>query len=297
MTKKVLGKGLTSLVPDTYIDEIRRESQAFQSVEILPGVQEVEIDLLQAGGEQPRKFFADNSLAELAASIKEKGILQPLIVHKISDDRYEIICGERRFRAAKLAELKTVPVVIKDLVGNDALEAALIENIQREDLNPIEEAKAYEKLQNEGNYTHDQIAKKVGKDRATVSNAIRILKLPIDILDLVVGRKLSGGHARALLGIPHEQQQRFMAQKIASENLSVRQTEKLVQQGAFKKRKAKEARRLDAEIVNLETLIQQKLGTKVRVFSGKKNNGRLEITYNSLAELDRILEKMGVYRD
>jgi len=298
--KKGLGKGLSALVPDTYHTHQRPQSSAIAVVDAPPqagpAVRELDIALITPNKEQPRQHFAESAIEELAASIREKGIIQPLIVSQRGDSQYEIVCGERRYRAACKADLKKVPVVIKDVDEAELLELAIIENVQREDLNPIEEARAYQKLQEERGYTHEQIAQKVGKDRVTISNALRLLKLPFDVLDLVIQKKLSEGHARAILGIPHEEQQRYMAQKVIADALSVRQTEKLIQQKAFKKRPAKAARRLDNDIIQLEDMLQKKLGTKVRVMAGKNNKGRLEIQYKSLDELDRLLDLIGVYR-
>ncbi|MFC1809324.1 ParB/RepB/Spo0J family partition protein [Candidatus Omnitrophota bacterium] len=292
--KKVLGKGLSALVPDTYLNTIGEP--AIETKVDSHSVTELPLAIIHPNPSQPRHHFSETALEELAQSIRENGIIQPIIVSKIQEDKYEIVCGERRYRAAQKAGLAKLPAIVKDIVGQNTLEIALIENIQREDLNPIEEAQAYLKLQEQGAYTQEEIAKKVGKDRTTIANALRLLKLPIDILGMVIGKKISEGHARALLAIPGEDLQRNMACRIIADSLSVRQTEQLIQKKAYKKRKAKEARRLDADIINLENVIQQKLGAPVRIFAGKKNSGRLEIKYKSLDELDRILENLGVYR-
>jgi ParB family transcriptional regulator, chromosome partitioning protein len=292
--KKVLGKGLSALVPETYLREntIDEHKSGIGN----RGVMQIPLTAIYPSSSQPRQHFSESTLEELAQSIRENGVIQPIIVSTSDAGHYEIVCGERRYRAAQKAGLSDIPVIVKDVAGKNTLEIALIENIQREDLNPIEESQAYLKLQEQGGYTQEQIAQKVGKDRATIANALRLLKLPIDLLDMVIAKKLSEGHARALLAIPSEELQRNMAHRIIAENLSVRQTEQLIQKKAYKKRKAKEARHLDAEILNLENLLQQKLGARVKIVAGKKNKGRLEIRYGSLDELDRILDLMNVYR-
>lgn len=292
--KKALGRGLSALVPDTYMGLKNDGAVAVQ--ELHKGVTELPIDAIHANAGQPRQYFSDNALGELAQSIQENGIVQPIIVKSLLDGSYEIICGERRYRAACKLGLKKIPVVVRDVAEKNILELALIENIQREDLSPVEEAQAYLRLSEENGYTHEEIAQKVGKDRATISNGIRLLKLPVDILDLIVGKKISGGHARALLGISIEEDQRYVASKIIQESLSVRQTEKLVQQKLYKKRHAKVVRVANSEIMDLENLIQAKLGSRVRIVSHNNKKGKLEITYTSLDELDRVLERIGVYR-
>lgn len=292
--KKALGRGLSALVPETYLKDTVLEGG--RHLDQIHGMMTLPLGLIHRNPSQPRHNFAESALEELAQSIRENGVIQPIIVSRTAEDRYEIVCGERRFRAAQKAGLTEIPAIIKEVAGQDALEIALVENIQREDLNPIEEAQAYLKLQEQGGYTQEQIAQKVGRDRATIANSLRLLKLPVDILDLVIGKQLSEGHARALLAIPGEELQRNMAHRILSDNLSVRQTEQLIQKKAYKKRKAKEARRLDSEIIHLENLIQQKLGARVKIYAGKKNKGRLEIRYESLDQLDHILDMMNVYR-
>ncbi len=273
--KKALGKGLSALVPETYlkdniiVDEMKSELGNH-------GVMQLPLTVIYPSSSQPRQHFSEATLEELAQSIRENGVIQPIIVSQSGPDHYEIVCGERRYRAAQKAGLSAIPAIVKDVVGKNTLEIALIENIQREDLNPIEESQAYLRLQEQGGYTQEQIAQKVGKDRATISNALRLLKLPVDLLDMVIGKKLSEGHARALLAIPTEELQRNMAHRILAESLSVRQTEQLIQRKAYKKRKAKEARYLDAEILRLENLLQQRLGARVKIVTGKKNKGRLE---------------------
>ena len=291
MSKSALGKGLGVLVPDSYMQDKKEKTSSGE------GISKLRLDVIVPKKDQPRKHFKEAALKELAESIKEKGVLQPIVVKKLeSSDFYEIICGERRYRASKQAGLEEIPVVIVELDDQETLEVALIENIQREDLSPIEEAKAYSQLHEIYELTHDSIAKRVGKDRATVSNAIRLLKLPADILDLLLAKKISNGHARALLAIPTEEGQRFMASRVVKENLSVRQLEDDIQKKAYQKRSAKPARQVDPDIVNLEESIQQKLGVKVKLSAGKKNKGKLEIRYQSLDELDRILDLLGVYR-
>jgi ParB family chromosome partitioning protein len=228
-------------------------------------------------------------------SIREKGILQPLIV-KRSGDGFEIVCGERRYRAARELGLEKIPVVIRDVADGELLELALIENIQREDLNAIEEAKGYLRLLEERGLSQEEISKRVGKNRATVANSLRLLRLPADILNLIQEGRITSGHARAVLGLPTHDYQRKMARRIVEEELSVRQVEDIVARGNAGKRRAKRTRKLIPEILDLETRLAQKLGTQVRIYA-RGTQGRVEIKYFSLDDLDRILDLLQISRD
>lgn len=313
--KKALGRGLSALIPDSYKDQMvaeRKETSAGTVTLTVepeisvssrvadaktPAFQLIPIARIATNADQPRKNFNVETIEELANSIREKGVLQPIIVKKKPSGEFEIVCGERRFRAATLCGLTEVPAIIKDIAAEDFLEWALIENIQREDLNPIEEAEAYQRLVEERKISQEEVAKRVGKNRVTVTNTMRLLRLPQEVkLSLVEGR-LSAGHARALLGLLTPEHQRHMAKRIVEENLSVRQVEAIVNRSNAHKRKAKTARHLSAEIVDLETRLTHFLGTQAKIYPRKnQKEGRLEIQYFSLDDLDRVLQKIGLPR-
>ncbi len=242
---------------------------------------------------QPRKNFDDRKLDELAASIREKGIIQPLVVRRLAD-HYQIIAGERRWRAAQKAGLRDVPVVIQDVSEDWAYEVALIENIQREDLNPIEEAEAYQRLIEGFDLSQEEVAKRVGKDRSTVANSLRLLRLPEKIRDDVAGAKLSMGHARALLSLEADEDILEAADQVAAKKLSVRETEALVKKirafGRSPKAKKKES---DPELVHLAGELKRALGTQVKI-APKGKGGRIEITYYSADDLDRLMSVLGL---
>lgn len=300
--KKALGKGLSALIPDIYVKAKQADSAApavekkAETAAALGGLLEmVPIAKIQPNRDQPRKVFDPEAIEDLAASIKEKGILQPVVVKKMGADRYELICGERRLRAATLCGLDKIPAVVKDLAPADFLEWALIENIQRQDLNPIEEAEAYNKLAEDHMISQDEVAKRVGKKRTTVTNTVRLLRLPQDIRTWIAEGRITAGHARALLGLLTPEHQRQIAKRIVEENLSVRQVEALVSRSSAHKRHAKKARNLSPEIVDLEHRVARQLGAQVKLYP-KKNmkQGRIEIHYYSLDELDAVLERLGV---
>ena len=307
MMKKALGKGLSSLIPDTYIkNNPPKAPEAMQaqkpagasSVAVMPAMPQgfllIEISKITPNPDQPRQTFSPDSIQELADSIKEKGVLQPVIVTRKADG-YILICGERRLRAATLCGLEKIPAIIKDLAPQDFLEWGLIENIQREDLNPLEEAQAYQKIMEQGALSQDQVAKRVGKNRVTVANMIRLLRLPDSVREMLAAGQLSSGHARALLGLLTPEHQRHLAKRICEENLSVRQVEAIVGRSVAHRRGAKPARNLTPEIVDLESQLTRWFGTQVKIYPRKnKNQGRLEIQYFSLDDLDRILEKAGL---
>jgi ParB family chromosome partitioning protein len=275
MTRKAPGQGLSALLKD-------RESTAESDL------RELDIDLLQTNRFQPRQIFAESKLEELAQSIRVHGFVQPLIVRK-AGDRYEIVAGERRWRAAQRLGLARVPVLVKHVSDDKLLEVSLIENIQRENLNPIEEAKAYDRLAHEFGLTQEEVAQRTGKDRSTITNLLRLLKLPNEIQQMVLEDRLSMGHGRALLGLDGVAQQRNLAEKIMQHEWSVRQVEKLVASATAKKVVPGKPKRIDPNIKAAIEKLERSLGTRVRIVqSGKK--GRIEIEYYSQEELQRLYE-------
>lgn len=254
------------------------------------------IEDLKPHQRQPRKTFDDGKMAELIASIKEKGIIQPLVVRR-KDDHYQIIAGERRWRAAQKAGLESIPVVIQDVSEDWALEIALIENIQREDLNPLEEAGAYHHLMESFDLLQEEVAKRVGKDRSTIANALRLLRLPEKVKNDLHEKRLSMGHARALLALDNEEDIREASEEIIRKKLSVRETEKLVKKikSIFGPRSEKTdiVKQIDPNVLELENNLRQQLGTQVKVHT-KNKGGRIEISYHDQTELSRILELLGV---
>lgn len=259
----------------------------------------VDINKVEPNREQPRKHFDEDSLLELAESIKQFGVLQPLLVQD-KKDYYEIIAGERRWRAAKLSGLKEVPVIIKELTDQEAVEISLIENIQRENLDPIEEAHAFKRLLTEFNLKQDEVAERVSKSRTAVTNSMRLLKLNEKVQQMIVEEMITTGHARALLGIEDMELQYQTAQKIFDEKLSVRETEKLVKKMQQEKDKAKKGGaekegdpRMDAIYRDLEERMKTILGTKVSIQRKDDKKGKIEIEFYSPEELDRIMDLLG----
>lgn len=281
-----LGKGLDSLIADK-VGTSNEKTDAKNEVM-------VNINKVEPNKEQPRKNFDEDALLELSESIKQFGVLQPLLVVD-RKDYYEIIAGERRWRAAKMAGLKKVPVIIKDLTEQEIVEISLIENIQRENLNPIEEAIAYKRLLNEFNLKQDEVAERVSKSRTAVTNSMRLLKLCDKVQQMVIDDMISTGHARALLGITDEEKQYTLAQKIFDEKISVRDTEKLVkkmqkQKNASAKEVNPEKKKLDAVYQEAEEKMKTILGTKVIINQKDSMKGKIEIEYYSPDELTRIYE-------
>jgi len=267
--KTALGKGLEALIPEKGEEVIY-----------------LDLERIFPGDQQPRKNFRDESLKELAASIKERGILQPVIVNRVGDGTFKLITGERRWRAAALAGLKKIPALIKNFASRDSLEIALIENIQREDLNPIEAAEAFSRLILEFNLTQEDLSDRVGKDRATIANYLRLLKLPEEVKSLLYNGSLSMGHAKALLAIEGKANQIEAARKIIRKGLSVREAEQISKKSSAPP-KVKTAN--DPQISSLEEKLIRGLGTKVRIIN-KGRKGQIEIEYYSFEELDRLLE-------
>jgi ParB family chromosome partitioning protein len=276
MNRKALGRGLGALLSsDTTVD-------------LGPEPTEVDVDSIVPGPMQPRTHFDDGALEGLADSIRSQGIIQPLLVRRVGD-RYELIAGERRWRAARLAGLSKVPVVVKDVPDKDLLEIALIENIQRENLNPIEEAQAYQRLIDSVGLTQEALAARVGRDRSYITNYLRLLKLPEDLQKLVVEGRLSTGHARTILGLSHVDQQRKLARQVIDGGLSVRATEHLVRKAVDGTAPPKTASAVDPNIRAAETKLRRALGTQVRIVQLRgEGQGKVEISFFSNQDLDRI---------
>ena len=290
--KNGLGKGLDSLIADKVVRP--PVSAGALGADKVNDAVLMNITKVEPNREQPRKKFDEDALLELSESIKQFGVLQPLLVQE-RDDYYEIIAGERRWRAAKLAGIKEVPVIIKKLTEQEIMEISLIENIQREDLNPIEEAQAYKRLLTEFNLKQDEVAERVSKSRTAVTNAMRLLKLNEKVQQMVIDEMLTTGHARALLAIEDQEKQYSVAQRIFDEKLSVRDTEKLVKNIQNEKPDAPVAAKkidpqMEAVYRELEEQMKVLLGTKVFINPKDDQKGKIEIEYYSQDELDRILD-------
>ena len=290
--RKGLGKGLDSLIPENKSAKVSssESKKTEETAELKSGEQMMKINMVEPNRDQPRRNFEEDALLELADSIKQYGVLQPLIVRK-RNDYYEIIAGERRWRAAKMAGVKEVPVIIKEYNEQEILEIALIENIQRENLNPIEEAMAFKKLLEEFNLKQDEVAERVSKSRTAVTNSMRLLKLDQRVQQMIIDDMISTGHARALLAIDDPEQQYMLANKIFDEKLSVRETEKLIKEIKNPK-KQKEKKVIENAFIyeDIEDKMKQVLGTKVHVASKGKGKGKIEIEYYSDKELERMFE-------
>lgn len=289
-----LGKGLDSLIPEGVMELTASGRSSEEKADTM-----LKISLIEPNRDQPRKVFEEEPLLELAESIKQFGIIQPLVVTK-KDNYYEIIAGERRWRAAKLAGLKEVPVIIKEYTDQEIMEISLIENIQREDLNAIEEAQAYQKLLKEFHLTQEDVAKRVSKSRTAITNTMRLLKLDEKIQNMVIENEISSGHARALLAIEDKEVQHQAAQRIVSEQLSVRETEQMVRDLLNPEEKTSEEKKpvkkqLESELTayrEAEDKLKSILGTKVIIQKKDNNKGKIEIEYYSVEDLDRIIELM-----
>jgi ParB family chromosome partitioning protein len=286
MTRKVLGRGLDALISgDT----------AAVATEGLPpqgGTMELSIELISPNPFQPRKRFDDTTLRELADSIKASGVLQPLLVRRVSPGDYQLVAGERRLRAAQMVGLKKVPVAVKDVDDRAMMEIALVENIQREALDPIEEAKAYQTLIDKVGLTHEKLSERVGKQRVTITNALRLLSLPAEVSDMVSRGTLSSGHARALLALENRGDLLAAARYVATKGFSVRRTESFVR----RKQRTAHARPRAARLGGLqewETKLQQRFSTQVAIHAGRKG-GKVEFEFYSQSDLERLLEAWGV---
>lgn len=295
MAARGLGKGLDSLIPnavgESKSSKAASENKQLKEENVVPDTL-VKITMLEPNREQPRKNFDEDSLMELAESIKQFGLLQPILVQD-RKDHYEIVAGERRWRAAKIAGLKEVPVIIKNLSEQEIVEISLIENIQRENLNPIEEAQAYKRLLNEFNLKQDEVAERVSKSRTAVTNSMRLLKLCDEVQHMVINEMISTGHARALLAIEDPDQQYAVAQKIFDEKLSVRDVEKLVK-NLNKPEKPKKEVNQSLEVIyrDIEEKLKQSLSTKVAVSSKENGTGKIEIEFYSHEDLDRLVDNL-----
>jgi ParB family chromosome partitioning protein len=274
MKKKVLGRGLSALLTPTASPPEGRD----------PGVLQIPLERIRAGSLQPRRTFPPEALAELVASVREKGVLQPVLVRPTVDG-YELVTGERRFRAAESAGLALIPALVRNLTDREALEVALVENIQREDLNAIELAEGYQRLQRDFSLSQEQVADRVGKDRATVANTVRLLRLPAPVRQAVAEGRLSAGHARALLAAPAEQVLPVF-EAVVRRGLSVRETERLCG-AAEKKGRARKPAQGDLHLKALEEEMSRRAGTRVRL-RGTARKGRIEISYFSAEELGRL---------
>ncbi len=277
MTRRGLGKGLGALIPTEAIFE--------------DNVQEIEINKIKTNKNQPRKNFNEERLDELYHSIKAHGVLQPVILRKINDG-YELVAGERRLRAALKANLRKIPAIVKKLTDSEAMEIALIENLQREDLNPLEEAAAYKRLMVEFKMTQDELSKRVGKSRSQIANTVRLLNLDEPILKMISDNKLTAGHGRALLSVEGKKDRLLLAQKIIDGNLSVRQVEELSKNESMTKKKKKNApKEINPVFIELTDKLQRSLGTKVKI-KGTEKRGKIEIEFYSTDELERLLEML-----
>ena len=279
MNRKALGRGLGALLGSDQTVSMAQESL------------ELEVDLIDPGSEQPRMRFDEEALERLTVSIREHGVVQPILVRR-KGPRYELIAGERRWRAAQKAGLQTIPVIIKEVADSDLLEIALTENVQREDLNPIEEAQAYQKLIERVGLTQEALASRFGRDRSYITNYLRLLRLPDDLQRLVEDGRLSTGHARTVLGLPHVDQQRRVARQVLERGLSVRATEALVKKHLDEtpgSTRRSTSHSTDPNIRAAENKLRRAFGTQVRILQGSANGpGRIEIAFFNDLDLDRI---------
>ena len=294
--KRGLGKGLDSLIPTNVMmeSEVKHAtvSTASSPEEEKDGTLMVKLSKVEPNREQPRKSFDEDSLQELAESLKQFGMLQPILVQN-RGDYYEIIAGERRWRAAKIAGLKEVPVIVRELTDQEIVEISLIENIQREDLNPIEEAQAYKRLLTEFHLKQDEVAERVSKSRTAVTNSMRLLKLCDEVQKMVVDDMISTGHARALISIEDPEEQYLIAQKIFDEKLSVREVEKLVKDLHKPPKPPKEENKtLQAIYQEISERLKQSLSTKVSVSAKQNGAGKIEIEFYNHEDLERLLERI-----
>jgi len=282
LEKRVLGRGLAALIPEK---ETTDSMQVLES-NIQQSVRNISIEKIKANKYQPREEFNQEALSDLVASIKEKGFIQPILV-RLKDNEYELIAGERRLRAAKKLGYKEIPAIIKEASDLDSLELSIIENIQREDLNPIDQAKAYKRLQDEFDMTQEKVADTIGKDRATVANILRLLNLPAKIQEYVSRGTISMGHARAMLSLAKESEQIRLCTKIMKEDLSVRETESYAKKMDLNKPKSKISDK-DPNLYSLEQELREIFGTKVKILKSKKG-GKIEIEFYSDVDMERVL--------
>ena len=275
MERKVLGRGLEALIPQDSGQPKER-------------IQTIKTEQIHASRFQPRLTFSQEKIEELARSIQEKGVIQPILVRENGEGRYELIAGERRLRAVKHLGLPEIPAIVRRVADADLLEISIIENIQREELNAIEEAKAYRRLAQEFGHTQDHIANRVGKDKTSISNLLRILNLPEEIQENITKNMISFGHAKVLLSLGDAKQQMLFCERIIQKGLSVRQAEQITG-GSRPRTKSARKREVNAELKAIEDKLQHALGTKVRIHHGTKR-GKIEIEYYSLDDLDRVIK-------
>jgi ParB family chromosome partitioning protein len=283
MNRKALGRGLSALLGE----ENQKENEGFS---------EIDLDLIEANPQQPRTQFTEENLNDLAQSIKANGVVQPIVVRK-KNGKYEIVAGERRWRASQKAGLQRIPAVVRNIEDDKLLELALIENIQRQELNPIEEAKAYKKLIETLGLTQELVAERVGKNRAVVANYLRILRLPENVQDHISNNKLSVGHAKVLLSVENPEIQRQITKNIIEMNLSVRETEKMIKRlskgGDAVQKSEKLQPKTNANFKAAETKLRRQYGTQVKIVAdGKGTGGKIELEYYSESDLDRIFQLM-----
>ncbi len=291
MKKTSLGTGLSSLIPNKLNKENSILSEEKKSP-ALDKVIEIPTEDIVPNPNQPRYYFDGDNLKELSESIKEHGVIQPILVTKIDVHKYELIAGERRLQATKLVKIKKIPAIIRSATNQEKLELALIENIQRHDLNSIEEAKAYKKLQTEFNLTQKEVAKKAGKSRSAIANIVRLLDLPVEIQRGIIKEKITEGHARAILGLENPEKQRALYELILKNNLTVRDTENKVREVTIHTHKRKIIKQTDPQLQDLEDKIQQKLGTKVKI-KKRGTSGKITIDFFSEEEFEKILKVLG----
>jgi ParB family transcriptional regulator, chromosome partitioning protein len=291
--RRALGKGLDSLLPRVQVSATPAITAAPEPESGKP--REIPVEMIDPNPHQTRKTFDEGSLGELAESIKANGVVQPILLRPQADGRFQLIAGERRWRASKLVGKKTVPAILRQVSDEQAMEITIVENLQREDLNPIEQARGFERLSREFNMTHEQISVRTGKDRASISNYLRLLKLPMSVQYQVEGGLLSFGHARALLGLLGTNETERTAQRAISLSLSVRQLESMVQQilnpEKAKKKEPKAEAPVDPNVREVAEQLQRALGLKVSI-EDKKGRGRVIIEYAKLEDFDALLEKL-----
>ncbi|MDP2911723.1 MAG: ParB/RepB/Spo0J family partition protein [Candidatus Omnitrophota bacterium] len=282
MEKRVLGRGLAALIPEKQTAD---NMQVLEST-IQQGVRNISVEKIKANKYQPREDFNQEALNDLATSIKEKGFIQPILVRS-KQGEYELIAGERRFRAAKQLGYKEIPAIIKDVSDLDSLEISIIENIQRENLNSIDQAKAYKRLSEEFNMTQEKVADTIGKDRATVANIMRLLNLPVKIQEYVSRGTISMGHARAILSLNKESEQMRLCTKVIKDDLSVRDTESYAKKISISRNKSKENKD-DPNLNSIEQELREIFGTKVKILKSKKG-GKVEIEFYSNTDMERVI--------
>jgi len=280
--RKALGRGLGALLPP----KPQQDSREPEAPASGAAIRELQLDQIDPNPYQPRRNFDQKALLELSRSIREDGLVQPIVVQP-DGSRFALIVGERRLRAAKMAGLATIPAIIRQIEPERILEVTLIENIQREDLNPIEIAHALDRMIQELHLSHEEVATRTGKDRSTITNLLRLLRLPGDVQQLIAERRISGGHARAILGLEDATQQVALAEKVAAQGLSVRQVERTVR-ALTESKKSGKSKQLDPNVAAAVAELEQRLGTKVRLVEQGRRKGKIEVEYYSQEDLERI---------